>query len=318
GKLTVRVSGIPGGASATVAVSKVGGGFSQNLTFSSNGSQSLVVPVGKYNIAANPFTVGADTYAGTVSESPVTVTGASTKEVTVSYRTNTGRLQVNVNGLPSGLPPGSDEPITINGPSGSITLGSSQTLTGLAPGSYTVTAANVSKDGSTYAGTVTTSPVTVPAGATATVDVSYSTTTGRLVVNIGGLPSGTNASITVSGPGGFNQTITASTTFDDRQPGTYTITATGGVVSQSTTDEYYQGNNTTATVTAGSSASASVTYSKHGSGKLWVIEYNTNRLLGYDQAAGTPTTLDLGLSSGQKVRGLALDKSGNLWVGIGP
>jgi len=486
GKLTVSVSGIPSGASATVAVSKVGGGFSQNLTFSSNGSQSLVVPVGQYNIAANPFTVGTDTYAGTVSESPVTVTGASTKEVTVSYGTNTGSLQVNVNGLPSGLPPGSDEPITINGPSGSITLGSSQTLTGLAPGSYTVTAANVSKDGSTYAGTVTTSPVTVPAGATATVDVSYSATTGRLVVNIGGLPSGTNASITVSGPGGFNQTITASTTFDDRQPGTYTITpanvsasgytysasgssatvtagqsteaqvnyapidgklsvsiaglpsgtnasvtvsgpggfnqtitasttltgltpgsytvaasdvleegsrytgsanpstvnvvagqnasasvsyaavsgrlvvtvsnlpsssgasvtvsgpggfnqtitasttfddrqpgtytitATGGVVSQSTTDEYYQGNNTTATVTAGSSASASVTYSKHGSGKLWVIEYNTNRLLGYDQAAGTPTTLDLGLSSGQKVRGLALDKSGNLWVGIGP
>lgn len=411
GQLTLNVSGIPGGASASVTVNRVGGGFSQTLVFSSDSSQSLALPIGQYNISANSFTAGGTTYAGTVSESPVSVTGASTKTVDVTYSAISGNLQVNVSGLPSG----SGEPITISGPSGSFTVGSSQTLTGLAPGNYTITAANVSKDGSTYAGTVTTSPATVSAGATASVDVSYSAITGRLVVNISGLPGGVNANVSVSGPGGFsqnltasatfddrqpgtyiiaasdvlengsryagsvnsspvtvsagatasvnvgyaavsgrlvvtinglptgtsasvnvsgpglNQTITSSTTFDDQQPGTYTLSVNGVTVSQAVVDEYYQGNNTSATVTAGSSASASVSYGKYGSGKLWVIEYGGNngtsdpsddppsRLLGYDQGAGTQTAVSLGLSNGtQKARGMALDKAGNLWVGIGP
>ena len=413
GKLTVRVSGIPSGASATVAVSKVGGGFSQNLSFSGDGSQSLVVPVGQYNVAANPFTVGADTYAGTVSESSVTVTGASTKEVTVSYEASSGSLQVNISGLPSG----SGTPVTVSGPSGAFTLGSSQTLTGLAVGSYTVTAANVSKDGSTYAGTVSASPVTVSTGTTATVSVTYAAVTGRLAVTVNGLPNGVNANVAVTGPGGFSQTLTASATLDNLQPGTYTITpadvtagsvtyrapgssasvsagstataqvnyaaatATTGsltvtitglpagtnanvtvsgpggfsqnltasttltnltpgtytitagsvVVTKTTVDEHYQASGGSASVSAGATASAGVTYSKHGSGKLWVIEYGDNngtpadlsddrpsRLLGYDQAAGTAVAVDLGLqNASRKARGLALDKAGNVWVGIG-
>ncbi|RIH89803.1 hypothetical protein [Calidithermus roseus] len=412
GQLTLSVSGIPSGASASVTVNGVDGGFSQTLVFSSDSSQSLAVPIGQYNISANSFTAGGTTYAGTVSESPVSVTGASTKTVSVTYSASSGNLQVNVSGLPSG----SGKPITISGPSGSFTVGSRQTRTGLAPGNYTVTAADVLKDGSRYAGTVTTSPVTVSAGATALVDVSYSAITGRLVVNVSGLPGGVNANVSVSGPGGFsqnltasatfddrqpgtyiiaasdvlengsrytgsvnsspvtvsagatasvsvgytavsgrlvvtinglptgtnasvnvsgpglNQTITSSTTFDDQQPGTYTLSVNGVTVSQSVVDEYYQGNNTSATVTAGSSASASVSYGKYGSGKLWVIEYGSNngtpsdpsddppsRLLGYDQGAGTQTAVSLGLSNGsQKARGMALDKAGNLWVGIGP
>jgi sugar lactone lactonase YvrE len=143
-------------------------------------------------------------------------------------------------------------------------------------------------------------------------------TAGSLRVTIAGLPEGTNANVTVSGPGGFSQTLTASDTLNDRAPGTYTISVNGVVVAKTTVDEYYQGDGTTATVTAGSSVSAGVSYAKYGSGKLWVIEYNTNRLLGYDQAAGTPVTVDLGLPTGQKARGLALDRAGNLWVGIGP
>jgi hypothetical protein len=496
GKLTIGVSGIPGGASASVTVSRTDGGFSQTLVFSSNSSQTLVLPIGQYNIAASSFDFGGNTYAGTVSESQVSVTGASTKEVSVAYGTNSGNLQVDVSGLPSG----SGKPVTVSGPSGTFTLGSSQTLTGLAsgsytvsagdvlkdgsrykgtvnsspvsvvagqnatasvsyaavsgrlvvnisglpsgtsasvnvsgpggfsqsitasttfddlqpgtytitpanisangytysasgsspavsagqsteaqvsytpvdgklsvnvsglpgdtsasitvsgpggfsqsvtasttltglaPGSYTVSAGDVLKDGSRYKGTVNSSPVSVVAGQNATASVSYAAVSGRLVVNISGLPSGTSASVNVSGPGGFSQSITASTTFDDLQPGTYTITANGGVVSQTTVDEYHQASGGSASVTAGATASASVSYGKHGSGKLWVIEYGSNngtpadpsddppsRLLGYDQGAGTPVAVSLGLPGGlQKARGMALDKAGNLWVGIGP
>ena len=49
---------------------------------------------------------------------------------------------------------------------------------------------------------------------------------GSLVVTIAGLPAGTPASVTVSGPGGFSRALTATTTLDDLLPGNYGITAT--------------------------------------------------------------------------------------------
>ncbi|HJU89009.1 MAG TPA: PQQ-dependent sugar dehydrogenase [Gemmatimonadaceae bacterium] len=46
-----------------------------------------------------------------------------------------------------------------------------------------------------------------------------------LVVNVLGLPAGANAAIQVTGPGNFSQAVTATTTIEELQPGTYTIEA---------------------------------------------------------------------------------------------
>jgi reprolysin-like metallo-peptidase family M12B len=48
---------------------------------------------------------------------------------------------------------------------------------------------------------------------------------GSLVVTVNGLPGGSSAAITVSGPGGFSQPVTATQTFSQLTPGTYTVAA---------------------------------------------------------------------------------------------
>ena len=83
------------------------------------------------------------------------------------------------------------------------------------------------------------------------------TATGILTVTISGLPSGTNASVTVTGPASYSRTLTATTTISALAAGVYTVassnvSATNGTTysaspaSQSAT----VANGTTATVTA--------------------------------------------------------------------
>ncbi len=83
-------------------------------------------------------------------------------------------------------------------------------------------------------------------------------TTGTLAVNVGGLPAGTNASVTIAGPNGFSQTATASTTVSTAQPGSYTVTAASVTASSVTYNATVSGS--PATVTAGGSATVTVTY----------------------------------------------------------
>jgi hypothetical protein len=102
----------------------------------------------------------------------VTVAQGQTAAVsfTVTCSASTGGLAVTV----SGLPAGAAAAITVAGPgSFSQTVTATQTLTGLAPGSYTVRAANVTAGGASYTGSVDRPTVTLTAGATAAVAVSY-------------------------------------------------------------------------------------------------------------------------------------------------
>ena len=50
-------------------------------------------------------------------------------------------------------------------------------------------------------------------------------TVGGVAVTVSGLPAGTAASITLTGPGGFSHVMTGSGTVDGLAPGTYTVAA---------------------------------------------------------------------------------------------
>src|ERR1700687_5394733 len=81
---------------------------------------------------------------------------------------------------------------------------------------------------------------------------------GSLVVTISGLPNGTNDSVTVTGPGGFSQALTATQTLPGLTAGSYTVTA-----NNVTAAPYSYGGTVTgsaATVTASAAANATVTY----------------------------------------------------------
>jgi 6-phosphogluconolactonase (cycloisomerase 2 family) len=160
------------------------------------------------------------------------------------------------------LPAGAGGDVAVSGPAGyNQKLTATQTLTGLAAGSYAVSAADVPMGGTSYSATVTGSPASVSAGATAAVAVAYSLvtpTTGSLSITVGGLPSGASGDITVSGPGGFSQHLSATQSLNGLSPGSYTVAAQA--VSSGATTYAATVTGSPATVSAGATANASVVY----------------------------------------------------------
>ncbi len=249
GGLTVTVSGLPGGVSAAVVVTGPGG-YSQAVT----ATQSLTgLASGTYTITAANVLAGGYIQRPTQTSQTRSVTAGSTASATVAYAP-TGSLTVTVTGLPGGTAAA----VTVTGPGGySQAVTATTTLTGLTAGTYTVAAAPVSSGGSSYGPTPTSQTATVSAGATASRSVAYAVATGGLTVTITGLPGGALAAVTVDGPGGYSQGVTATTTLTGLAAGSYTVTA-GNVSSGGT----YQPTPTTQSVTVsnGATASAAVSY----------------------------------------------------------
>jgi hypothetical protein len=84
---------------------------------------------------------------------------------------------------------------------------------------------------------------------------------GALAVTVSGLPSGTSASVAVTGPGGYSSTITHSATLSNLVPGSYQLTAS----SVSASDASYLPSPASATLTVASSVTpvpATVVYSR--------------------------------------------------------
>ena len=173
GNLSVTVAGLPAGTAAAVTVSGPGG-YSQAVT----GSQTLTqLSSGIYTVAASNVTAGATTYAATPPSQTVSVGGSASASVVYSASSPTlGSLLVNINGLPSGA----NAAVTVTGPNAyNQAVTTTQTLTSLTPGTYTVAAQDVTPQvGTTYTASPATQNVSVSAGATATATVSYSPPTG--------------------------------------------------------------------------------------------------------------------------------------------
>ncbi|MBA3522234.1 MAG: hypothetical protein H0T90_07025 [Gemmatimonadales bacterium] len=136
---------------------------------------------------------------------------------------STGSLAVVV----LGLPPSGSADVTIAGPDGfSQAVSGSQTLSGLTPGSYSVTASAVNVGSSSYAPAPPSQSVTVTRSeVAASANVLYGASGGNLTVTVSGLPSGAAAPVMVTGPGGYSQPIPATRTLSMLPVGTYTITA---------------------------------------------------------------------------------------------
>lgn len=138
----------------------------------------------------------------------------------------TGTLELTVSGLPAGTP----ALIAITGPGFGAIATQAQTYDDVAPGTYTVIAPDVAAGEDTYAAAGAGS-FTVSADATTSVQIVYQQVvapalTGSLGIDITGLPTGAAAAVTVTGPDGFSQELTASAAFDDVPVGEYNLTAT--------------------------------------------------------------------------------------------
>lgn len=258
GTMTVTLSGLPGGTSGSATISGPGG-FNQTIT-STTTFKGL--PPGTYTVTAPTVNVGGQPWLPFPATQQVNVIASLTESAAaVTWSQATGALAISV----SGLPGGTSANVTVTGPGG-FTLGmtGSQTLTGMPTGSYTITAANVSGGGQIWAPAPPSQGVSVGANTTANAAVAYSPTLGGLTVTISGLPGGTNATVLVTGPGGFSQNLTATTTLSGLTPGSYTIAASN--VSNGGTTYTPAPPSQSRTVSAGATASATVVYSGSGGG----------------------------------------------------
>lgn len=256
GAIALTVAGLPPGAPAAITITGPNG-YSNTLT----GSATLAALFpGNYTVTTAAVSAGGHQFQATAPVQPVVVGVSTTTAVSVTYTQTTGSLAVSVAGLPGGVPAA----VTVTGPGGfSQNVTATTTLDGLAPGSYTVAAAAVSSGGQNYTPSPASQNAPVVAAGTATALVVYAGTLGGLTVNVSGLPGGTAAAVTVTGPGGFNQSVTATTTFTGLASGTYSITAAN--VSSGGYSYLPSPTSQTAGVSAGTTVSRSVAYSPTGS-----------------------------------------------------
>ena len=174
GTLTVTITGLPNGSSASVNVTGPNG-YAQAI----GSSQALTgLQAGVYTIAAANVTVGSTVYSASPPSQTVALSTSSTAaSATISYGTPTGNLTVNI----SGAGTNNSAQVSVTGPGGfNQLITNSKTLIDLIPGSYSVTAQNVTATcgGVTYTAAPASQTVTVLANATASADVAYTSPSG--------------------------------------------------------------------------------------------------------------------------------------------
>ena len=142
--LEVTIAGLPAQRDAAVTITGPNN-YSRQLTKSE--TVSKLAP-GSYAIRAASVTADGDGYAVSPAPPAVDLTAATAPFVVeITYALATGRLQVHANGLPQGASPS----FQITGPHGfSQTASADEVLSGLAPGTYSISAPNVVMAGATY------------------------------------------------------------------------------------------------------------------------------------------------------------------------
>jgi hypothetical protein len=194
------------------------------------------------------------------SDAPCQLTVTTHRVVGARFRAlpTTGELEVQVAGLPAGAP----ARVRVTNATGLDQLVTeSAVLSGLTPGTYEVTAEAVvaASDGLTYTPAPAAQTVIVSVGERATVQIGYNPpNTGSLAVSVTGLPEGSAAAVTVTGPGNFTQQLTTGQTLSGLLPGSYTVAASN----VETPDQIYTPTPLiqTRTVVAGDAVEAAVTY----------------------------------------------------------
>ncbi|HEX6314281.1 MAG TPA: hypothetical protein VFZ73_05455 [Gemmatimonadaceae bacterium] len=220
GSLLVTINGLPNGAPASVTVTGPGS-FSRTISATTTLTQ---LSAGSYTVTVGDVTHEGSTYSGApASQSYDLAAGAEVTTPTVTYALATGALSLTMVGLPQSA----GAVVVISGPENySRTVSGPTEIVGLKPGQYSVEAREVQLTGARYAATPGTQQVTIsPSPTPAVAHVVYALATGILQINIQGLPQGSAASVTVSGPGNYSRSLTEETVLENLTPGNYQVSA---------------------------------------------------------------------------------------------
>ncbi len=172
GALQLEIAGVPGSASVTISGSNYSTTVASSTTLNS-------LAVGTYTITSSAVDIAGTAYTPTPASQQVNVRRNATAYTSVTYTAGTttpptpttGALAVSIVGLPSGTA-GSVSVTSTNGYA--TTLSSSNTLSELQPGTYTLSASPIASGGTTYTPTPQTQSVSVTSNTTSGAGVSYS------------------------------------------------------------------------------------------------------------------------------------------------
>lgn len=159
-RLSVAVSGLPSTGGGNIEIS--GPSFSTTVTHSQTFGD---LKAGDYTLTSHDVIVGGITYRGAPASQVVTLPPGN-QPVTASfvYTAVTAQLSIAPGVLPTGIAPGTSI-ATVSGPNGfNQPVVSTQPITGLQPGTYTVTANTIVVDGISYVPSPTTQQATLTAG----------------------------------------------------------------------------------------------------------------------------------------------------------
>lgn len=251
--IAVAINGLPSGAPAPKVTAKQG----STVIATINGPGTITGPVGTYTVSGDPVSYAGTTYTAQ-DVGPLNLPNdGSSANATLMYAPSTGTLNVTITGLPSAstdtvtvtVTPtgGSPTPLTRSG-NGTVSF------TNLPPGNYTVGAADVATPSSSptalYKAALSSNPITVAAGGTATVTATYTQAPTSVVVTVSSIPtnitnltarllssSGTEYTQPISGgTATFNKTTLSLSS--ELPLGTYLVSVRG-VVKGGTVDTAY-------------------------------------------------------------------------------
>lgn len=170
GSLALAISGLPASAAAAVNVSGPG-----NYSLAVTGATVIhSLAPGTYAVVASNVLSGS-LFTATPPYQEVIVTASAQTAAKVTYLSAGTALSVEIQGLPIGA----SGAVTVTGPDGySKQLSGPMVLSGIASGSYTVSANAVSASCATWTPAPATQNVSVPAGQSATATVTYSSGSG--------------------------------------------------------------------------------------------------------------------------------------------
>jgi hypothetical protein len=226
GRVAITVSGLPADAVPSLTLTGAFAGGSATRTLS--GSTTLdSLPVGNYTLAAVPLTVSGVRYVPSPASQVVRVSTGDLAAASVTWSVVPTVVDVTVSGLPNGT----NASATLTAPSGeTAAITTSLRLSPATAGRWRLAAQSVSGGGAIYVPVRVSIDTSVAAGDTLRMPLQYALNSGALALQLSGLPGGASGNVTVTGPGGFTRSVTATSTITGLTPGSYTVTA-GTVVS---------------------------------------------------------------------------------------
>jgi hypothetical protein len=177
GRFEITTRGLPGPTqTATMDFLPTAGEFAQlfSVTTLNDAITRGLGPIGTYDLVPRVVVVGGQQFAATPPRQSVVLSGGgATPQLTVNYSVTTGTLVVTLDGT---LPAGAAPQIDVTGPGGfreTVFMSGTRTWTGLAPGTYTIVASQITVSGALFRPTPVTSVANVTAGTTTTVTITY-------------------------------------------------------------------------------------------------------------------------------------------------